>query len=321
MASKVKKPVKATGKPSAKASGKAKAPAKVQAKPAPVPVEAAAAEPAGEGGAPGYAEAMEAVRREHGLSEREARFALEFIVDGNASAAYLRAGYSAKQANASAARLAAKASIKAAIAHLRAKREERIGFTADDTLAMTADILRADHRELIEFKVGCCRFCYGDQHMYQRTVGEMARDRAKHEAQVARRQERNKEYEDPGFDEQGGDGFDIRRDPNTECPVCGGDGAGRVVIKDTRHISKAAAALFAGIKEGKDGIEVKFHDKAVMLEKMFKHHGLYEKDNKQQAAQIATPEVLRELHEAMERSRERRRQEMKDRAAKGFTGD
>lgn len=284
------------------------------------PAAADSSEASQPGSAP-YAELMAGIVTDFGLSEREARFVMEMSVDGNASAAYIRAGYSPKQANANAARLNAKDSIQAALARVRAKVAERAGFTAEEALQMAADILRADTRELVEYKVGCCRYCHGDGHRYQRTAGEMAVAREKHNAQVARRQERNRDYEDPGFDEQGGEGFDIRREPNAACPVCGGDGEGKVVIKDTRKVSKAAAALYAGVKEGKDGIEVKFHDKATMLEKMFRYHGLYEVDNKQKSAAAADPAALVALAEAMDRSREQRLAIMERRRQLGFTGD
>lgn len=270
---------------------------------------------------PGYGQVMADLRRDFDLSAREARFVMEFAADGNASAAYVRAGYSERHANANVTRLTAKHSIQAATARVRANIAERAGYSAEEALQFAADILRADVRELVEYLVGPCRFCHGDDHGYQRTEGEMARDRAKHEAQVARRQERNKDYKDPGFDEQGGTGFDLRRPPNTECPVCAGDGVGRTVFKDTRKLSKAAAALYAGVKEGKDGTEVKMHDKAAMVDKMFRYHGLYEADNKQSAAQAADPAALIALSEAMERSRMERRAVMERRRQMGFTGD
>ena len=40
-------------------------------------------------------------------------------------------------------------------------------------------------------------------------------------------------------------------------------------------------ALYAGAKETKYGIEIQMHDKGAALEKLFKHLGLYEKDNNQ----------------------------------------
>lgn len=271
--------------------------------------------------ASGYGEVMAEIVKNFDLSQREARFVMEMAVDGNASAAYVRAGYLSKSPDAHASRMAVKGSIQAALTHVRAKVAERTGFSAEEALQLAADILRADTRELVEYKVSNCRFCYGDGHRYQRTAGEMAMARVNHDAQVARRQERNRDYQDPGFDEQGGEGFDLRRDPNTECPVCAGEGKGRVVIKDTRTVSKAAAALYAGVKEGKDGIEVKFHDKATMLDKMFRYHGLYEVDNKQKSAAAADPAALIALSEAMERSRTERRAIMEKRRQSGFPGD
>jgi phage terminase small subunit len=268
-----------------------------------------------------YAAVRDELVRNFGLSDREARFVMELVVDENASAAYVRAGYAAKTANINAARLIAKDSIQAATAHVRAKIAERTGYTAQEALQFVADVLRADTRELVEYKVSCCRYCYGDRHLYQRTAGEMDRDREKHDAMVERRMERNVAYEDPGFDEKGGEGFDLRKPPNTECPVCAGDGAGRVVIKDTSKLSGPAAALFAGVKEGKDGIEVKMHDKTTMVDKMFRYHGLYEADNKQSATQAADPAILAALGEAMAKSQEQYAATLENRRQNGFAGD
>lgn len=55
----------------------------------------------------------------------------------------------------------------------------------------------------------------------------------------------------------------------------------RDVVKDTRYLSPAAAQLYAGVKRTKDGMQVLMHDKAIFAEKLFKHLGLYEKDNGQ----------------------------------------
>ena len=90
---------------------------------------------------------------------------------------------------------------------------------------------------------------------------------------------------------------------------------------DMARTHQAAAARYAGVKEGKDGSEVKFHDEAAMLDKMFRYHGLYEVDNKQKAAAAADPAALIALSEAMDRSREQRRAIMEHRKQLGFTGD
>lgn len=269
----------------------------------------------------GYAQLVDGIRRDFDLSDREARFVMEMAVDGNASAAYVRAGYSAKNANVNSSRMLAKDSIQAALERVRAAVAERAGFSAEQTLRFASDILETDSRDLVEYKVSCCRFCYGDGHLYQRTAGEMDLDRKKHAAQADLRAQRNPDYIPTEFDEQGGDGYDRRKPPNTECPACAGDGEGRVVIKDTRYLSKAAAALFAGVKEGKDGVEVKMHDKVAVVDKMFRFHGLYEVDNRQKAAQATDPAALVALSEAMDRSRMERQAVMARRAQSGFTGD
>lgn len=269
----------------------------------------------------GYGPMMADIRQNFGLSNREARFVMELANDNNAAEAYLRSGYRSKSPNAHASRLAAKGSIQAAAAHVRAKVAERIGYRAEEALQFAADVLRADPRELVEYRRGCCRFCHGKGHLYQRTEGEMARDRAKHDTQVERRQGRNKDYEDPGFNEMGGAGFDASLDPHPECPDCAGEGIGRTVLKDTRNLSREAAALFAGVKVTKDSIEVKMHDKVAMVDKMFRYHGLYEADNKQSTAQATDPAALIALSEAMERSRMERRAVLERRRQQGFTGD
>ena len=142
-----------------------------------------------------------------------------------------------------------------------------------------ASIAMADARELVEIKTGCCRCCYGEGHKYQRTVGEMNRDR---EAWV----EKGKNPAE--FDEAGGIGFNPLLQPHPECPVCGGDGMARTVLKDTRKLSPQAAALYAGAKQTKEGIEVKMHSKMDALEKLARHLGLYEKDNQQKTDPLAS---------------------------------
>lgn len=269
----------------------------------------------------GYGQVMAGIRRDFDLSAREARFVMELAADDNASAAYVRAGYSAKTANVNSAALMAKHSIQAATARVRAKIADRAGYSAQEALQFAADVLRADPRELVEYRRGCCRFCHGKGHLYQYTAGEMESERKKHDAHVARRQGRNKDYEDPGFNEMGGAGFDASLDPHPECPDCAGEGIGRTVLKDTRNLSREAAALFAGVKVTKDSIEVKMHDKVAMVDKMFRYHGLYEADNKLSATQAADPAALIALSEAMERSREHYTAIIEKRRQEGFTGD
>jgi phage terminase small subunit len=85
----------------------------------------------------------------------------------------------------------------------------------------------------------------------------------------------------------GGFGFDTQGTPHPQCPHCLGRGNGHTVFKDTRFISPEAAALFAGIKETKDGLEFKFHSKLEAAKELARLLGMYEKDNEQKGAGVA----------------------------------
>ncbi|WP_103018119.1 terminase small subunit [Alicycliphilus denitrificans] len=213
-----------------------------------------------------------------GLTEKQQRFVDEYLVDLNATQAAIRAGYSAETARQIGAENLSKPYIQAAISIARQAQQERTAITADMVLMEIANVALADARDLVEVKTGCCRCCYGEGHKYQRTVGEMNRDR---EAWV----EKGKNPAE--FDEAGGIGFNPLLLPKDDCPICGGDGQARTVLKDTRHLSPRAAALYAGAKQTKEGIEIKMHSKLDALEKLAKHLGLYEKDNQQKADPLA----------------------------------
>ena len=213
-----------------------------------------------------------------GLNPKQQRFVDEYLVDLNATQAAIRAGYSVDTAGSIGHENLKKPEIQLAIAEARKQQQERTGITADRVLREIAHVALADARELVEVKTGCCRCCYGEGHKYQRTVGEMNRDR---EAWV----EKGKNPAE--FDEAGGIGFNPLQQPHPECPICGGDGMARTVLKDTRHLSASAAALYAGAKQTKEGIEIKMHSKMDALEKLARHLGMYEKDNQQKTDPLA----------------------------------
>ena len=214
------------------------------------------------------------------LNARELRFAEEYLIDLNATRAYLRAVPGSKEATGSTegSRLLANLKVAAYIAELKAERSLSTGITAERALAHAWSIATADARELIEFIVGCCRHCYGEGFKEQRSLAEFNTAREKHLSSGSTE----------SFDEKGGIGLDPRRDPHPDCPECFGKGSGRAHINDTRKLSAGAVALYAGVKITKDGLEVKMHSKLDALEKVFKHLGLYEKDNNQKVDPIAT---------------------------------
>ncbi len=217
------------------------------------------------------------VRPDQKLTPKQQRFVVEYLVDLNGTQAAIRAGYSAKTAEQMAYQLLQKTSVKKAISAARKDQQDRTEITADRVLREAWNILTADARELVQVKVGCCRHCWGEGHRYQRTVAEYNHD---HAEWLAKHQAR-KTQED--FEEQGGIGYNPLRPPHPECPECCGDGYSRVVLADTRKISPAAAALYAGAEQTKYGFKVVMHDKVAAMEKLFKHLGLYEKDNEQKS--------------------------------------
>ena len=216
--------------------------------------------------------------RQLGLTEKQQRFVDEYLVDLNATQAAIRAGYSPHTANEQGAQLLAKLSVQHAVREARSAQQKRTAITADTVLMEIANIALADARELVEVKTGCCRCCWGEGFKFQRTVGEYNHDRE---------QWLNKGKELADFEDQGGIGFNPLKLPHPECPNCGGDGDARVVLKDTRTLSPQAAALYAGAKVTKHGIEVQMHSKMDAIEKLAKHLGVYEKDNQQKADPLA----------------------------------
>lgn len=214
-----------------------------------------------------------------GLKERRQDFVNEFLVDLNATQAAIRAGYSPETAGQIGHELLKKPEIQLAISEARKSQQERTQITADRALREAWSIATADARELVELYVGACRYCHGEGHRYHRTLTEFNKAR---ESWL-------EEGKDPAeFDEMGGIGFNPLAPPHHECPECAGAGWPRQVVKDTRRLSPAAAALYAGTKLTKDGLQIQMHSKLDALEKVFKHLGLYEQDNKQKADALAT---------------------------------
>jgi hypothetical protein len=248
-------PKKAAGMPARKKAPPAKA--KRAAPPAP----AAAKEPA-----------------QLGLTDLQQRFIDEYLVDLNGTQAAIRAGYSPDTARQMASENLSKPYLQVAIAEARQRQQERTHIEADRVVLEAWNIVFADPRELVQVKVGCCRHCWGEGFKFQRTIGEFNHDREQHAL---------KGGAPVDFDEKGGIGFDPLKPPHPACPDCGGDGHPRTVLADTRHLSAPARALYAGAKMTKYGVEVQMHDKAAFAEKLFKHLGLYEKDNQQKTDPLA----------------------------------
>lgn len=198
------------------------------------------------------------------LTPRQQRFVEEYVKSLNATQAAISAGYSPKTAQEQSSRLLSNVMVASAIQAHRAEVSAEAKIDAADVLRHWATIATTDPRELVQYVRRCCRYCWGIGHAYQWTPGGLLKAQADAVA---------KDKAMP--DASGGTGFKRNRDPNPECPECGGDGYGDVVLTDSRKLTPAGALLLAGYKEGKDGLEVKLRDRDAALANLAKHLGMF----------------------------------------------
>ena len=91
------------------------------------------------------------------LNPRQARFVSEYLVDLNASAAAIRAGYSPQSARSQAADLLTNPNIAAAIAEAQAARGRRTEVTADRVVLELARVAFGDPRRVMSWGPGGVR--------------------------------------------------------------------------------------------------------------------------------------------------------------------
>ncbi len=78
----------------------------------------------------------------------------------------------------------------------------------------------SDVNDLVEHRIGCCRFCWGRSFRYQRTRNELERAEAQH---AAANEKAVREGKDTTlFDPEGGEGYHAGREPNPDCPNASG---------------------------------------------------------------------------------------------------
>lgn len=78
------------------------------------------------------------------LTDRQARFCEEYLIDLNATQAAIRAGYSEKTAREQAAQNLSKLNIQEKIAELKAERSKRTEITQDSVIQELAAVARAE---------------------------------------------------------------------------------------------------------------------------------------------------------------------------------
>jgi phage terminase small subunit len=153
---------------------------------------------------------------------------------------------------AGAAKLVANSFITDRIKELREQKAKKAEWTVTDALRDFLDIAEAPVNELIATRIGACRFCYGDNHLYQWKEREFL--------EACQRAEQADPPE-PLPDIAGGFGYRRTAQPCPTCPECEGEGVMRVVPQDTTKLSPAAARIYEGVKKTRDGYEIKIADR------------------------------------------------------------
>lgn len=217
-----------------------------------------------------------------GMDPQHVQFVDEYLRTYNQTKAYM-AVYNVQSAGgacASAHRLLNSAKVRALMA-LRIKvLFEKSEDLQTRVLEQLVAVAFADPNELMEMRRECCRFCYGEDHLYQYKPGEWRNRQRKWEEDLRKALERNSDASDadlpPEPDPEGGTGYDPRKEPVESCPECYGEGIEREVFKDTRNLSPSAQALYAGVKRTKEGLELLVHNQERARETLMKILRLYD---------------------------------------------
>lgn len=201
------------------------------------------------------------------MRPKEECFCREYVIDFNATRAYVAAGYSPNGAQANASHLLERPDIKAWVDQHKERMAAKVDLQIADVVRSIVRVLRADPRELIEYRRGACRYCYGEGHLYQRTPAEEKAAFDAWQKALARDPTATMDYE-------GGVGFNPKLEPHPDCPECHGYGVEYVHARDVRHVSADAAELYLGTKPTANGIEILMADKAKARDQAARYLGM-----------------------------------------------
>lgn len=151
-----------------------------------------------------------------------------------------------------AARLVSDVKVANRIKELREQAAEKAEWTITDALKEYLQIATAPVNELQSTRTGACRYCHGEDHLFQWKEREFLE--ACQRAEAA-------DPPAPLPDIAGGFGYRFTAAPDPDCPECEGEGKTRVVIHDTTKLSPQALMIYEGVKKARDGFEIKIADR------------------------------------------------------------
>jgi len=197
------------------------------------------------------------------MNDKQKRFVIEYCKDENGTQAAIRAGYSEKTAGVQACELLKKLNIQEAIAERQDEIATAASITVEAVLKQWWAIATADPNELMQLRRANCRYCWGFDHNYQWTREEYSRA-------IDLATTKGKEIPDG----MGGFGFLVNKEPNPECPECGGNGAEMLYFADTRKLKGNAKRLYAGVQRTKDGLKILTRDQDGALLNIARYLGM-----------------------------------------------
>ncbi|SQP89212.1 terminase small subunit [Escherichia coli] len=209
----------------------------------------------------GDAEEISFCPDEFGISDQQAKFAMLVAQGKKPTEAYRLAGYEGEGNTAwvAASRLYRNDKVFRAISYFRNQYQKRYTADLDLLVSQLMAIVQADPNQLAQFRRVNCRYCWGENHLYQwRDIEEFdkAAEKASKDGKPA--------------PEYGGLGFVDNAIPNPDCPKCCGEGTGQLYMADTTLLDGDARQLYAGAKLGKFGVEILLEDKAAARRELIK---------------------------------------------------
>ena len=174
--------------------------------------------------------------------------------------------------------------VRARLAWLQRQAAESQVMTRAEALALVlADaraVVAADASELTRWRCLNCRHCWGVGNAYRwrnerefwKALEAASAEQERFDALPESKRKGAVRPELPNDD--GGYGFRRTDEVNPDCPECEGEGVQDTKLGDTRRLSKNARVLFDGVKQTKNGIEIKQRDKEAARALLAKYAGI-----------------------------------------------
>ena len=121
---------------------------------------------------------------EFGISDQQAKFAMLVAQGKKPTEAYRLAGYEGQgaTANSNASRMLRNARVYRAISYFRNQYQKRYTADLDLLVSQLMAIVQADPNQLAQFRRVNCRYCWGENHLYQwRDIAEFDKAAARRE--------------------------------------------------------------------------------------------------------------------------------------------